>query len=41
MIDWISDVVKKRRQNKTLVSFSHFPMTDFYNGASEEIESVW
>ncbi|MEZ8385367.1 metallophosphoesterase, partial [Vibrio splendidus] len=30
-----------KEQNKTLVSFSHFPMTDFYNGASEEIEDLF
>ncbi|WP_010432835.1 phosphoesterase [Vibrio cyclitrophicus] len=42
VIDWISDVVKAaKEQNKTLVSFSHFPMTDFYNGASEEIEDLF
>ncbi|MEF1246815.1 metallophosphoesterase [Vibrio owensii] len=42
VIEWISDVVKAaKEQNKTLVSFSHFPMTDFYNGASEDIEDLF
>lgn len=42
VIDWITDVVKAaNEQNKTLVSFSHFPMTDFYNGASEEMEDLF
>ncbi|NRB23216.1 metallophosphoesterase [Shewanella sp.] len=42
VIDWISDVVKSAKmQGKTLISFSHFPMTDFYNGASEEIEDIF
>jgi 3',5'-cyclic AMP phosphodiesterase CpdA len=42
VVDWISDVVKAaKEQNKTLVSFSHFPMTDFYNGASENIEDLF
>ncbi|NRF27868.1 metallophosphoesterase [Vibrio coralliilyticus] len=42
VIEWISEVVKAaKEQNKTLVSFSHFPMTDFYNGASEEIEDLF
>ncbi|MBW3698479.1 metallophosphoesterase [Vibrio sp. T187] len=42
VIDWIADVVKAaKEQNKTLVSFSHFPMSDFYNGASEDIEDLF
>ncbi|PSW20322.1 metallophosphoesterase [Photobacterium sanctipauli] len=42
VIDWIRDVVKAaKEQNKTLVSFSHFPMTEFYNGASEDIEDLF
>lgn len=42
VIEWISDVVQRaKEQNKVLLSFSHFPMTDFYNGASEEIEDVF
>ncbi|MGL6314616.1 metallophosphoesterase [Vibrio sp. WXL103] len=42
VIDWIKDVTKAaKEQNKVLMSFSHFPMTDFYNGASEEIEDIF
>ncbi|MGF1735188.1 metallophosphoesterase [Photobacterium satsumensis] len=42
VIEWISDTVKAaKEQNKVLLSFSHFPMTDFYNGASEEIEDIF
>ncbi|WP_264878005.1 metallophosphoesterase family protein [Vibrio agarivorans] len=42
VIDWIEDTVKAaKEQNKVLFSFSHFPMTDFYNGASEEIEDIF
>ena len=42
VINWISDVVKRaEEEGKTLVSFSHFPMTDFYNGASEDIEDLF
>ncbi|MBY5945089.1 metallophosphoesterase [Photobacterium rosenbergii] len=42
VIDWISNTVKAaKEQNKVLLSFSHFPMTDFYNGASEEIEDIF
>ncbi|WP_019612738.1 metallophosphoesterase [Psychromonas ossibalaenae] len=42
VIDWIGDVVTAaEKHNKTLISFSHFPMTDFYNGASEDIEDLF
>ncbi|MGF1858783.1 metallophosphoesterase [Photobacterium profundum] len=42
VVSWISDIVKAAKEkNKTLISFSHFPMTDFYNGASEEIEDIF
>ncbi|OEF28196.1 phosphoesterase [Vibrio rumoiensis 1S-45] len=42
VIEWIADVVQRaKEQNKVLLSFSHFPMTDFYNGASEDIEDVF
>ncbi|USD62675.1 metallophosphoesterase [Vibrio sp. SCSIO 43140] len=42
VIDWIEATVKAaKEQNKVLFSFSHFPMTDFYNGASEEIEDIF
>ncbi|GAM61515.1 hypothetical protein JCM19232_5816 [Vibrio ishigakensis] len=42
VIEWITDTVEAaKEQNKVLISFSHFPMTDFYNGASEEIEDIF
>ncbi|PMG07125.1 phosphoesterase [Vibrio breoganii] len=42
VIEWIADTVEAaKEQNKILISFSHFPMTDFYNGASEEIEDIF
>ncbi|MDV5168132.1 metallophosphoesterase [Photobacterium rosenbergii] len=42
VVEWISNTVKAaKEQNKVLLSFSHFPMTDFYNGASEEIEDIF
>ncbi len=42
VIEWIEDTVKAaKEQNKVLFSFSHFPMTDFYNQASEEIEDIF
>lgn len=42
VIEWIEATVKAaKEQNKVLFSFSHFPMTDFYNGASEEIEDIF
>jgi len=41
-IAWISDVTARaKQQNKTLVAFSHFPMVEFDNGASEEIEKIF
>ncbi len=34
VIAWIADVVQRAEaQGKTLVAFSHFPMTEFYDGA--------
>lgn len=42
VIDWMKEVTKAaKEQGKVLMSFSHFPMTDFYNGASEEIEDIF
>lgn len=39
---WIGDVVKRAEaQNKTLIAFSHFPMVEFDNGASGEIEKIF
>lgn len=42
VIDYIKNVVKRAdEQGKTLVAFSHYPMTDFYNGAAEQIEDIF
>ncbi|RJX75268.1 metallophosphoesterase [Vibrio sinensis] len=42
VIDWMKTVVKRAdEQGKTLVAFSHFPMTEFYNGAAETIEDIF
>ncbi|ROV56876.1 metallophosphoesterase [Vibrio ponticus] len=42
VIAWMEDVVKRAdAQGKTLVAFSHFPMTEFYNGAAETIEDIF
>lgn len=42
VIEWIADTVQTAKEkDKVLISFSHFPMTDFYNGASEEIEDIF
>jgi len=35
VINWISDVVKRAdQQGKKLIAFSHFPMSEFYDGQS-------
>ncbi len=42
VIDWMRDVVKRAEdQDKILVTFSHFPMTEFYNGAAETIADIF
>ncbi|SEI07964.1 Calcineurin-like phosphoesterase [Rheinheimera pacifica] len=36
--DWITQVVQRAEQaGKTLIAFSHYPMTEFYNGQSAAI----
>lgn len=36
--DWIAQVVQRAEQaGKTLIAFSHYPMTEFYNGQSDAI----
>lgn len=36
--DWITQVVQRAEQaGKTLIAFSHYPMTEFYNGQSDAI----
>ncbi|WP_202987607.1 metallophosphoesterase family protein [Cellvibrio polysaccharolyticus] len=42
VIEWIADVVARASQhNKQLIAFSHFPMTDFYDGQSEAIAEAF
>ena len=42
LIDWMTDVTQRADEmGKTLISFSHFPAADFYNGAGPIIENVW
>jgi len=42
LIEWMTDVAKRAEEmDKTLISFSHFPTADFYNGAGPIIENVW
>lgn len=42
VIEWIADVVVRAgQQNKQLIAFSHFPMTDFYDGQSEAIAEAF
>lgn len=42
VIEWIADVVARAKQeNKQLIAFSHFPMTEFYDGQSEAIAELF
>jgi hypothetical protein len=41
-LDWIKNVVAEaKRLNKTLISFSHYPLVDFNNGASGELKALF
>jgi hypothetical protein len=41
-LDWIKNVVAEaKRLNKTLISFIHYPLVDFNDGASEELKSLF
>ena len=41
-VAWMASVVQRAKaQNKTLVTFSHFPMVEFDNGAAPEIEALF
>lgn len=38
LLKWITDVVQRAQaQHKILIAFSHFPMQEFYDGASDDI----
>lgn len=42
VIEWIADVVARAKQeNKQLIAFSHFPMTEFYDGQSDAIAELF
>lgn len=42
LVTWIKSVVKRAKQhNKRLLAFSHFPMTDFYDNAQDDIERLF
>jgi hypothetical protein len=42
LLQWITDVVKRaKREHKTLIAFSHFPMQEFYKGASDQLADVF
>lgn len=42
LLPWMADVARRaNEQGKILISFSHFPAADFYNGAGPLIEEVW
>lgn len=42
LIKWVRKVVKEsKRLNKTLIVFSHYPMVDFNDGATDEMESFF
>ncbi|MDO8342027.1 MAG: metallophosphoesterase [Cellvibrio sp.] len=41
LLEWITDVVQRAQaQHKTLIAFSHFPMQEFYDGASDDIAQL-
>jgi 3',5'-cyclic AMP phosphodiesterase CpdA len=41
LLDWVEKVVKSaEKHGKTLIAFSHYPMADFTNGATQEIDNV-
>jgi 3',5'-cyclic AMP phosphodiesterase CpdA len=41
LVDWVGRIVQEaEKYGKTLIAFSHYPMVDFTNGASEEIGSL-
>ncbi len=41
LLEWITDVVQRAEQHqKTLIAFSHFPTSDFYDGAAGDIAQL-
>ncbi|WP_052247407.1 metallophosphoesterase [Alteromonas macleodii] len=42
LIDWIVSVTKRAKlEGKKLITFSHYPMTGFYDGADSEMHSLF
>jgi 3',5'-cyclic AMP phosphodiesterase CpdA len=42
LVDWTANVVQEaKRLGKTLIAFSHYPMLDFNDGASEEMKQLF
>ena len=42
LVDWTAHVAQEaKRLGKTLIAFSHYPMVDFNDGASEEIKQLF
>lgn len=41
-LDWIKTIAQEaKKRNKTLISFSHYPLVDFHNGASESMKQLF
>lgn len=41
-LDWIKTIAQEaEKRNKTLISFSHYPLVDFHNGASEAMKQLF
>lgn len=41
-LEWIKKISEEaEKRGKTLVSFSHYPLTDFHEGASEEMKNLF
>lgn len=42
LLDWVSDVHHRADSlGKQVITFSHYPASDFYNGAASMIEALW
>ena len=42
VIEWISDVVKRaEKEGKQLIAFSHFPMTEYYDGQEDKVKALF
>ncbi|WP_253351260.1 metallophosphoesterase [Sebaldella sp. S0638] len=41
-VEWIAEVVKNaEKEGKTLITFSHFPMIDFYDNNQKDLEEIF